>query len=94
MFIFEVSTITAPFADRKGLIFLFVSSKSLVFIALLTLESVIFLLFFLYSKNLLFAFVFKEHLKNNFKSDFVPGSITVPMSLPSIMHFFDFAKFT
>ena len=60
MFIFEVSTITAPFAGRKGLIFLFVSSKSLNLSAFFTSLKVIFLLFFLYSKNLLFAFVFKK----------------------------------
>ena len=94
MFIFEVSTITAPFAGRKGLIFLFVSSKSLNLSAFFTCLKVIFLLFFLYSKNHLFAFVFKEHLKNNFKSDFAPGSITVPISLPSKIHFPDFAKFS
>ena len=93
MFIFEVSTITAPFAARKGLIFLFVSSESLAFIELLTWKILIFLLFFLYSRSLLFAFVFKEHLKNNFKSDFAPGSITVPISLPSTIHLLDFAKF-
>ena len=84
-------TITAPFAGRKGLIFLFVSSKSLNLSAFFTCLKVIFLLFFLYSKNLLFAFVFKEHLKNNFKSAF--GITTVPISRPSIIQSLFLEKF-
>ncbi|SVA82897.1 uncharacterized protein METZ01_LOCUS135751, partial [marine metagenome] len=86
-----VSTITASFAGFKGLIFLFESFESRNFIAFLISSNEILLFVFLYSSNLLFALVFKEHLKNSFKSAF--GIITVPMSRPSIIQSLFLAKF-